>query len=290
MFRKSVCFLFILLFVTFSVERAEAQVWLGRSEVGFTVGGMNYIGDLNNQTMFDKVNLAYGGFYRLNFDERWSLRFDIDYGHVEGGNPDYLTRRNLSFRSYIFEGQIRTEFNFFPFSMREDHYNWSPYLFVGLGFFAFNPTAYFTDPMSGESGWYDLQPLATEGQGTPLRSDIAPYTLKQLSIPFGVGFKYHPNKSLTFSVEYGFRKTWTDYIDDVSTYYVDNAQLAYYMGNVAAGLADRSSEVEPGYVNAAGIKRGDDSLDDWFAYFNVSVSLKLDYIFGWMLKHKCDNK
>lgn len=62
MFRKSVCFLFILLFVTFSVERAEAQVWLGRSEVGFTVGGMNYIGDLNNQTMFDKVNLAYGGF------------------------------------------------------------------------------------------------------------------------------------------------------------------------------------------------------------------------------------
>ena len=102
--------------------------------------------------------------------------------------------------------------------------------------------------------------------------------------------KYHPNKSLTLSAEYGFRKSWTDYIDDVSTTYVDNAQLTYVAGELAAGLADRSGEVEPGYVNAAGIKRGDDSLDDWFAYFNVNITLKLDYIFGWMLKKKCDNK
>ena len=82
-------------------------------------------------------------------------------------------------------------------------------------------------------------------------------------MPFGIGFKYHPNKSLTLSAEYGFRKSWTDYIDDVSTTYVDNAQLTYVAGELAAGLADRSGEVEPGYVNAAGIKRGDDSLDDW---------------------------
>lgn len=269
---------------------ARAQMWLGKSDIGFTIGGMNYIGDLNNQSMFGTVNLAYGGMYRLNFDERWSMRIDIDYGHVEGGNPDYIARRNLSFHSYIFEGALRAEFNFFPFSMRDDHYVWTPYIFAGLGFFAYNPKAYFTDPLSGESDWYELQPLGTEGQGSPVAPDRTPYTLKQLAMPFGIGFKYHPSKSFTLSVEYGFRKTWTDYIDDVSTTYVDNEQLAYYMGEITAGLADRSSEVEPGYVNAAGMKRGDDSLDDWFAYFNVSFTVSLDFIFGWMLKKKCDNK
>lgn len=185
---------------------------------------------------------------------------------------------------------MRVEFNFFPFSMRDDHFPWTPYLFGGLGFFAFNPKAYYTDPLSGESDWYDLQPLCTEGQGTPLAPDRKVYTLKQVSMPFGIGVKYHPSKQLTLSAEYGFRKTWSDYIDDVSTTYVDNNQLAYYSGTLAAALADRSSEVEPGYVNTAGVKRGDDSLDDWFAYFNVSVSVSFDFLFGWMVKKKCDLK
>ena len=55
-------------------------------------------------------------------------------------------------------------------------------------------------------------------------------------------------------------------------------------------LADRSNEVVPDYVNVAGIQRGDDSLDDWYAYFNVSLTIKFDFIFGWLLKRKCDNK
>ena len=276
-----------ILLVSFA---GNAQIWFGKTEIGFTVGGMNYIGDLNNQHVYDKPNLAFGGLVRYNFDERWSLRFDVDYGHIEGGNPDYLKRRNLSFKSYLFEGSLRAEFNFFPFSMRDDHFVWTPYIFCGLGFFTYNPTAYYTDPITGESGWYDLQPLCTEGQGTSLNPEKSPYTLKQLSMPFGIGAKYHPNKSLTLSVEYGFRKTWTDYLDDVSTVYVNNHDLKNIMGDVAAGLADRSGEVEPGFVNVAGMKRGDDSLDDWFAYFNVNMTIKFDFLFGWMLKKKCDNK
>lgn len=271
----------------------QAQIWFGKTEIGFTVGGMNYIGDLNNQHIYDKPNIAFGGLLRYNFDERWSLRFDVDYGHIEGGNPDYISLRNLNFRSYILEGLLRMEFNFFPFSMRDDHFFWTPYVFLGLGFFTYNPISYYTNPLTGESGWYDLQPLCTEGQGTALNPVNAPYTLKQLSMPFGIGAKYHPSKSLTLSVEYGFRKTWTDYLDDVSTVYVDNQQLKEVMGNmgdIAAGLADRSGEVESGFVNVAGMKRGDDSLDDWFAYFNVSMTVKFDLLFGWMLKKRCDNK
>ena len=269
---------------------ARAQVTLGQHELGFTIGGMNYIGDLNDQSVLGKPCLALGGFYRLNFDNRLSIRFDIDYGHVEGGNPDYIDIRNLSFRSYIFEGSLRAEFNFFPFSMIEDQFQWTPYLFGGVGFFAFNPKAYFTNPITGESAWYELQPLTTEGQGTALNQENPPYVLRQFSFPFGLGFKYHPSKSITLSVEYGFRKTWTDYLDDVSTNYVDNYALSQLAGQQAAWLADRSGEVEPGYVNPAGMKRGDDTLDDWYAYFNVSMSIGFDILFGWLTKKKCDIK
>ena len=274
----------VLLVVVAAALTAQAQVWIGRTEVGLTAGGMNYIGDLNGQTMTDKVNLAYGAFARYNFNERVSLRFDVDYGHVEGGNPDRIVRRNLSFRSHIIEGALRVEFNYFPFSQREDHFRWTPFLFGGFGFFGFNPQAWYEE----KNAWYDLRPLSTEGQGTALNPDVMPYNTMQLNFPFGLGVKYCPSKSITLAAEYGFRKTWTDYLDDVSTTYVDNSELARIKGSEAAALADRSGEVEVGYVNAAGIKRGDDSLDDWYAYFNISVSIKLDLIFGSMLKKKCD--
>lgn len=282
-------FLFVILFLTAACV-GHAQIWLGKTEIGFTVGGMNYIGDLNGQHVYDMPKLGFGGLVRYNFDERWSLRFDVDYGHIQSGNPDYIARRNLSFSSYIFEGSMRMEFNFFPFSMRDDHYVWTPYLFCGLGFFAYNPQAFYTDPLTGESAWYDLQPLCTEGQGTSLNPGSSPYVLKQLMMPFGIGAKYHPSKSLTLSVEYGFRKTWTDYIDDVSTCYVDNNELSKIMGDVAAGLADRTREIELDFVNVAGMKRGDDSLNDWYAYFNINMTVKFDLLFGWMVKKKCDLK
>ena len=286
-FRLVLPLLPLALAMAISMPALFAQSWMSRTEIGFTAGGMNYIGDLNNQSVFGKVNVAAGGLLRYNFDERWSMRGDIDYGHVEGGNPDYIERRNLSFYSHIVEASLRVEFNFFPFSMRDDHFVWTPFIFGGIGFFAYNPKAQYTDPNTGETQWYELQPLTTEGQGTPLNPTNTPYNLMQLNMPFGIGVKYHPSKSLTLCAEYGFRKTWTD---DVSTLYVDNTALKEYAGDVAAALADRSSQVEPGYVNVAGVQRGDDSLDDWYAYFNVSLTLKFDFLFGWMLKRKCDNK
>lgn len=266
----------------------EAQQALSRMELGFNAGAMNYLGDLNNQSALGKVNPAIGCHFRSKYGSRWALVVGAAYGHVEGGNPDAIARRNLSFRSYVAEATVRMEFNFLPYGIGEAQFRWTPFIFGGLGFFAFNPQAYYTDPLSGESQWYDLQPLGTEGQGTPLNPDASPYTLMQVNMPFGLGLKIKASKSITIAAEYGFRKTWTDYLDDCSTIYVDNEQLSSARGNVAAGLADRSAEVEPGYVNAHGIKRGDDSLNDWYAYFNLSVSVGFNVLFGWMHKKNCN--
>lgn len=265
-----------------------AQDPLSHWEIGVTAGGMNYIGDLNKQSVLGKVNLAFGIVGRYNISDRWSVAVTGSYGHLQGGEPDVIALRNLSFRSYLWEGAARVEFNFVPFGTSGIHFRTTPFLFCGLGFFSFNPTAQYADPVTGEQLWTDLQPLHTEGQSLEQFPDRKPYSLAQIAFPFGFGFKIAFSKSITMTMEYGFRKTWTDYIDDVSTTYVGEQALG--VGSLSALLADRSGEVEPGYVNAAGIQRGDDSLDDWYAYFNLSLVFNMQTLFGWMRSKKCDIK
>ena len=106
-----------------------------------------------------------------------------------------------------------------------------------------------------------------------------------------MGIKVRMGKVFSFAAEYGFRMTWTDYLDDVSKTYVGSEFLQAHSddGILAAQLADRSGEVEEGYVNAVGIKRGDDSLNDWYAYLHVSVGISFDVLFGWMRSKRCRN-
>ena len=265
------------------------QRFLEHSELSLEIGGMSYMGDLNNQKLFGKLNLGYGLGYRYKFDDRWSLKIGGAYGHIEGGNPDAIAMRNLSFRSYVWEGTIRTEFNFLPYGFSDVQWRFSPYIFAGIGLMGFNPTAKYTDPATGESEWVELRPLCTEGQGTAEYEGRTQYSLLQVVLPFGMGVRVSPNRHMQVMVEYGLRKTFTDYLDDVSTTYVGGDLLRQTEGGeLAAIMADRSAELEGGVLNAVGIKRGDDSLDDWYIYMNVSVSISLDILMGWMFPKRCN--
>ena len=267
--------------------RSQDDDFLGRSEVLLMGGGMNYLGDLNNQSAFSEVNLAGGFAVRTRLDNRWALRGQASYGHI-ASRKDCIELRNLSFRSHMIELSAIAEFNFQSFGAGATDHFWTPYLFGGIGVFHFDPMAYCTDP-DGNTRWVALQPLGTEGQGTHAYASRRPYQLVQLCLPFGVGVKFRLGKTVSLSAEYGFRKTWTDYLDDVSTTYVGSAVLddGTVDGQLAAQLADRSGEVETGYVNAPGIKRGDDSLDDWYSYFNLHLGVSLDALFGWMRTKRC---
>lgn len=269
----------------------RGQNFLSRSEVGLTLGGMNYLGDLNDQSMFGKVSLGYGIMGRCNLDSRWAITLGANYGHVSGGHPDVNVRRNLSFQSYVAEGFLRAEFNFVPYGLGSGALKRStPYIFCGIGFFKFNPRTLYVNELDGTSAWYDLQPLGTEGQGTAAFPDRPKYQLIEACMPFGIGYRWRLSPGCHLTAEYGWRKTWTDYLDDVSTTYVGSDVLMGQGGggSMAAQLADRSDEVVPGYVNAPGIKRGDDSLDDWYAYFNVTLSFSAEVLFGWMRGKSCE--
>ncbi|MBR4804813.1 MAG: outer membrane beta-barrel protein [Bacteroidales bacterium] len=261
---------------------AHSQTLRKDVEIGVLLGGMNYIGDLNSQSMLGKVNPAASALVRYDFHSRWAVQFGFAYGNIEGGNPDAIEKRNLSFRSQIIEGSLTVQFNFVPYQNGAYAQRFTPYMFAGIGVFGFNPKTQYN------GNWYELQPLCTEGQGLEQYPDRKPYSLIQLSIPFGLGLKCRIGKYFTVGAEYGFRKTWTDYLDDVSTTYVDPDLLTANTEEMAAILSDRSGEIELNHAYAPGTQRGDDSLDDWYAFFGLSITVKLN-VFDVFRKHqRCD--
>ena len=253
-------FFFAALF--FLGSPAQAQ----RSEIGVMFGGSYYLGDLNPTRQFAMTRIAGGGLYRHNFTEHLSLRVNGFLGSVEASDAiiGYNETRNLSFRSTIVELSVQGEVNFLPFEPGNLETVYTPYFFAGIGGFSFNPKARNSD---GE--WVELQPLGTEGQGTEEHPDREPYNLFSYSALFGVGVKFNITRSLTGGLEWGLRRTGTDYLDDVSTTYPASGALT---GEDARYFSDRS------LVNRgenAGFQRGNPTTNDWYSFAGFILTFKM---------------
>lgn len=238
-----------------------------RSELGVMLGATYYLGDLNPSKQFVMSMPAGGLIYRYNFNFRWSVKVNAIFGYLRA--DDNITNipqkdRNLSFRSPLFEISPQVELNFLKYQTGHKKYKFSPYLFGGICLFYFNPQAKFNDK------YYDLQPLGTEGQGTTQYPDRKPYSLISFGIPFGLGFKFSPAKSINIGLEWGMRKTFTDYIDDVSKTYVNPDILRAQKSPVSALLSDRSeTKHEPG------AQRGNSKSTDWYSFASLTFTFKL---------------
>jgi len=72
----------------------------------------------------------------------------------------------------------------------------------------------------------------------------------------------------------GVRKTFTDYLDDVSLDYVDNQIVGGNSGALAAALKDRGPEL--GYPNFDnGLSRGKSANKDWYMFLNFTITRKI---------------
>jgi len=258
------------------------MVFLG--DLGGHAGrGTTLIKDWNWPT----TKLSFGAYY-TTYPMQWlGFRFSLNYGRIQGddglikkngGDEQTRLARNLDFRSKIIEGTVMAEF--YPTVFLEDNADdvagrLRPYGVIGLGVFHFNPQGSYRDPATGDVAWVDLKPLHTEGEGwLPGRPE---YSLTQLNIPMGAGIKYWFNDNVNISFEIIHRKTFTDYIDDVSTTYIDpalfdqhfandpaKAQMAKYMSNKSINGYNT-----PGY--GKGAKRGDPKQND--AYFTAGFKI-----------------
>lgn len=214
-------------------------------EVGLFAGASYYIGDLNTREHFVYSQPAFGLFYRLSYDYRAALRLGLNYGTLEANdlNSDaaYQQERSLAFSSTLYELNALAEFNFKEYRIGHDKHRFSLFIFGGLSAFYFN-----TQPSGG------IGP--DEGKSVPKF---------QVSLPFGVGIKLNLGKKAGIGLEWGPRRTWTDYLDNVSG--------TYPSGNTNGSDPAASS---PGAVSA-GAMRGDPTMKDWYFFYGLTLNFKL---------------
>lgn len=260
----------IIAFFTF----LSLSVFSQAAEIGVLGGTSYYLGDLNPTHHFYNPKLGGSIYYRdqIRNSDRLSLRIQLSYGTVQAfdadGKSEAQLNRNLSFQSKILEIGPMLEINFLPFEIGSRRKPGTPYLFIGISYFKMNPMGRYNDD------WIELQSLKTEGQGSEFNSD-KPYKLNQISIPFGVGFKVNINSRMSLGLEYGIRKTFTDYLDDVSGSYVNPAILSEINGQLSSDISDPSLNNQGSLSYNNGISRGNPNNKDWYAFAGITFSFRL---------------
>ena len=237
-------------------ESAGAQTL----EAGVYGGGSYYLGDLNPGVQFKNYQVAYGALARYNIDSRWAVKFSISRGQVKGNSAQskFMPERNLSFTSPVTDFSAVAEFNFFNY-YTGSRKNWiTPYIYAGFSFFLFNP----------KNGGVSLRDLGTEGQNIGYEGR-RPYKTYSFSIPFGIGAKISLARKLGMTVFWELHKTFTDYLDDVSTtYYLNGPQIN--KNNPSQILSD------PTMSYTAGMQRGNSGNLDWYSFSGVTLTYKFD--------------
>ena len=249
-----------------------------RWDVGFNMGASNYLGEMGGKEntrkdfiadlKLSQTKFTGGGFVRYKINPSVYLKANLQYARISGDDKlcSNLGRNgtNLSFRNDIFELSVTSEFTFYyendiggAWRFRND---FRSYVFGGLAGFKHNPKTFYN------GDWVALRPLKTEGQ-------TKAYSKFGVAIPVGVGFSFTVNKQFRFGWEMGWRTTFTDYLDDVSTVYADPGNLS---SPLAVALANRTDElvVDQAFANnfTTGNKRGDPTHNDSYMFMTVSFS------------------
>ena len=94
---------------------------------------------------------------------------------------------------------------------------------------------------TGALSWVDLKPLRTEGQGMPIANAPKEYSLTSFSFPIGIGVRFNITENTSIALELMNRTTSTDYLDDVSGRYIDNAEFDNFFG-AGTVLADQAKQ------------------------------------------------
>lgn len=258
-----------LVFVNSFVAQAQYESNAHIGEFGIQSGVAHYFGDLNTRTGFKRPHPAIGVFYRKQINNYSALRGAVYFTQLsysdklQDGN-EFQRRRNLDFKSSIWEFSLMGDFNFFRFNPESPNERFTPFLTFGLGLFHYNPFTYY----EGEK--YFLRALGTEGQNSAQFPDRKEYGTIGLCIPIGFGFKWAMNKKVNLHFELTHRFTNTDFIDDVSGNYAGVG--AFQPGSVAAVLQDRSIETGPA-IGTEGNQRGFNANKDQFIIANFGITL-----------------
>jgi hypothetical protein len=265
--------LFVLSLLVFTVCQA------GFSQLRLHVMGgfANYSGDLQQKRFTlnqAKGVIAAGATYDLT--SKFSLRSEYSFAKLTASDKfspkNDVRQRNLDFSTLLKEVSLMGEYNLFDVAERP----LTPYVFAGISVFKYSP---YTYTAAGEKVF--LMGLSTEGQGLSQYPDRKDYKKTQIALPFGGGLKYALSDDVQIGVELGIRKLFTDYLDDVSTTYVDQNVLLNARGPIAADLAFRGDELKtnPLTYPAAGTPRGGKAKDLYY-FGQLRLSFRMPWFDG----------
>jgi len=166
-------------------------------EIGFTLGGSNYVGDIGRNNYIYPNQAAGGLMYKYNWNPRIALRATYSYIPITGNDAQadtgFRRDRQISFSNRINEIAVGIEYNFYEFDMSSTDNTWTPYLLIEL--VGFNYTNVVSNP-------------------TPTELNLGNKTA--LAIPFGIGYKTKVYGTLAFAIEAKFRYTFEDDLDFVT--------------------------------------------------------------------------
>jgi hypothetical protein len=272
-----------------------------KREVFVSVGTSNFLGDLGGQKgdgkdyspadlNFNQSRTAFGIGARYKLKRAVNVMGKFSYLSVAGNDAktDNPVRynRNLNFKSNIYELSLRAEFGYQSTKRGSSRYGvrknygrmknitHNLYAFGGFGGFYFNPKG-----KAADGSLVELRPLHTEGQGLP--GGPKQYSNFSMNVMAGAYYKLTINKIWSVGIEFCYRKTFTDYIDDVGTRYYDPAALTAAYGPQSAQMADPNLGLVPGATAPANdgtaAQRGDSQKD---AYMSLELTV------GYTLKKK----
>jgi hypothetical protein len=289
----------ILLLPVFS----QAQKWKRqRVEYSFGLGATNFLGDLGGRNEvgtdfimdFELKSTRYAASlgYRYQIGRDWYLKANLIYAKVSGN--DNLTkqparaRRQLSFESDVVELSGQLEYMLIKqktgnlYRLRgvrgKRWFRFEVYLLGGIG-------AIWYDPKSTDrnGNWHRLAPLDTEGQGLP--GGPKDYSQFTAVVPYGIGIRRNLSGgarsrhfgSWSISLELTMRKTFSDYIDDVSTTYYNDGGANYIAaekGELSGYFHDPSGNTNPNGGYGEPQQRGDVTDKDAYMLGILSINYK----------------
>lgn len=176
--------LFLILLITNGIF-SSAQKTL---EGGIMAGGLFYLGEINPSTLFQSTKFGGGAFVRHNVNKRWAYRANLVVGTLfsddKYSSDKYQQIRNVAFNTPLIEIVVQAEFNFLRYKLGATRHNsfYTPYLASGIGFLM-------------------------------VTNSIHPY---QLVLPISFGMKFAISKKLELGIEWSFRKTFSDHLDNIS--------------------------------------------------------------------------
>ncbi|MBL0315281.1 MAG: outer membrane beta-barrel protein [Flavobacteriales bacterium] len=237
----------LFLMILFTSVTAGAQY---QYDYGIKIGASNYLGDIGGKNLqrrdyFYDMHLkqsryAFGIYGRYKFSKRLAVNANFDHILIQDADmyTTYIPRatRNLNFRNRMFEFGARVELTLWYDNDVGNRGFYNPdyklYAFAGVAAYYSNPQGRLIyDPddtlSTGEhvlvdnpgdlkagdfvdNTWYNLKKYGTEG---------TTYSNFGFAIPVGIGMYFTFNKEWRVGWEISWRKTFSDYLDDVSTYY-----------------------------------------------------------------------